>query len=144
MKIRTGRLRRLAKHLRSKHLTHKKFRISIFAKGKLNEYGNYCGSAGCAIGELPAVWPKEWSWVIQTKNIETKDIHIVHKKYGGGNSQTWNAVSKFFSIDWQETYHLFYADRQVPLFYGGKRLDFDATAIEVADNIIAFIEKVAS
>jgi len=141
--IRVGRLRKLAKHLRGNHLAHRIFYFDRLADGKLDKDGNYCGSVGCAIGELPAVWPKEWNW---EPTIHNNDMFsIIHNTHGGfGIAQLWGAVSEFFSITESQAHHLFNPRKQMPQLYGGNKLDEYATVEQVADNIIAFIKKVAS
>jgi len=139
--IRVGRLRRLAKHLRGTHRAHKKFDFGVVAQGKfIND--NYCGSVGCALGELPAVWPKEWKW---EQNYWCDDMFDVFlKTHNSGITNIWNPVSNFFSITNDQAYHLFKPRKQMPQQFGGKELDEYATAEQVADNIDAFIKKVAS
>jgi hypothetical protein len=50
-------------------------------------------------------------------------------------------AGKFFDLDDRESAHLFLAGNQKPLEYGGKELSSNATALEVAENIIAFVNK---
>jgi len=138
-KIRVGRLRRLAKHLRGKNRVHKKFVFDIIAKGKIKD-GNYCGTAGCAVAEFPALWPKEWSW-----EQDNRFLYDVLHKSQDINDDTDNAViAKFFSITGEQAYHLFIPGQQDMVKLGGKWLEDDATPEQVADNIDAFIKKVAS
>jgi len=136
MKIRTGRLRRLAKHLRGTHRAHKKFSFSILSKGKWKK-GKFCGSAGCAIGELPALWPKEWTWELYGPYSNA----VVHKSqltYG----TEYGIIARFFSITVIQVEHLFVPNKQIEIF-GEQKLDRDATPEQVADNIDIFIKKMA-
>jgi len=140
--IRVGRLRKLAKHLCGTHLAHRMFYFDRLASGKMDENGNYCGSVGCALGEIPAVWPKEWKW---EKNRCGDLFSIIHKSHGGaGVAKLWGAVTKFFSITEDQAYHLFNPRKQMPQQFGGKELDEYASVEQVVDNIGAFIKKVAS
>jgi len=144
-KIRTGRLRKLAKHLRGKNRAHKTFDFGSIASGNIDPYGNYCGSSGCVLGELPAVWPNEWLWHNSHFNV-TK---IFHKSQATWiYDSTWQViecmeVSKFFSITPEQRDHLFHPNEQNIEDFGGKKLNSKATAEEVADNITAFIKKMA-
>jgi len=143
-KIRTGRLRKLAKHLRSKHCVHNKFDFGTVARGQMDKDGNYCGSAGCAMGEFPAVWPNEWRWMSLYAFITR--VNIFHKSQRDDNSKPYidsHIIADFFSITVREVEHLFFPMAQNMIQFGGKKLGDKTTAIDVADNIDAFI-KVAS
>lgn len=56
MKIGDRRLLKLADHLESQHRGLQRFDFGSVCTVRS------CGSAGCAIGEMPAVWPKSWEW----------------------------------------------------------------------------------
>jgi len=132
MKIKTGRLRKLSKHLRGANRAHDRFVMGTYAQGRFIE-GNYCGSAGCAIGELPELWPKDWKWTGTCVVFgNQKDSAIVAD------------VANFFSITTVQAQHLFFAYSQNLTRFGGRTLSPIATAIDIADNIDAFIKKVAS
>jgi len=140
--IRVGRLRRLAKHLRSEHRVHKEFSFSSLAIGEIKK-GNYCGSSGCAVGELPAVWPKEWSW--KQNNCYRDDMFgVVHKSQNEIEDTDSSVIADFFSITIRQVQHLFYPYLQDIKRFGGWELGSGATAWQVAANIDAFIEKFAS
>jgi len=139
-KIKVSRLRKLAKHLRGTHLAHKKFNFLDYARGKINKSGNYCGSSGCAIGEFPAVWPNEWRW---EPELTGYFIRVVHKSQKIKNI-SWYVIADFFSITERQAKHLFFPDAQNIEKFGGRELGNGATAKNVANNIDAFIEKVAS
>ena len=141
MKLRTGRLRKLAKHLRSNNRAHRKFDFSTIAEGKFNKKGNYCGSAGCAMGEFPAVWPNEWRWDNSMSGFNK--FRVLHKSQNAKEYTNYDIMAKFFSITEEQIRHLFEPARQQVGRFGGQIL-FKATPEQVADNIIAFIEKVAS
>jgi len=86
---------------------------------------------------FPAVWPEEWDW----KHLN--NVSVIHVVYKGAKKFHENDVYNFFSITESHAHHLFYSSYQNTELYGGKKLDDDATAIEVADNIDAFIKKVS-
>ena len=61
--IRFDRLKKLANHLIEGKLDHKKFNFALYNSiitydEKYNKKG--CGTCGCAIGECPIVFPKDW------------------------------------------------------------------------------------
>jgi len=142
-KIRVGRLRKLAKHLRSEHRVHKKFYFDKLAQGEINKKGNYCGSVGCAMGEFPAVWPNEWRWDNSMSGFITI-FRVLHKSQNANEYTNYDIMADFFSITDDQISHLFVPDSQNIINFGGKKLDVNTTAKQVADNISAFIEKVAS
>jgi len=140
-KIRVGRLRKLAKHLRGTHRVHEDFCFDTLAEGEFID-GNYCGSAGCAMGEFPAVWPKEWRWEIFSSAIS--EFEVIHKSQGDHEETNYRVMADFFSITEEQVRHLFIPYGQNREYFSGKSLCDDATRFEVADNIDAFIKKVAS
>jgi len=139
--IRVGRLRKLAKHLRGTHHAHKKFNIRKLANGEF-AHGEYCGFSGCAIGEFPVLWPKEWSWKPDSEPF-WYNMAIIHKSQKRC-STNYNVIAEFFSITREQVVHLFDSTGQMVIKFGGRMLDRYATAEQVADNIDAFIKKVAS
>ncbi len=63
MKPNIKRLRKLAQHIRFGRCAHEVFNILEFTNKHLCEVQtNTCKSAGCALGELPALWPKMFRW----------------------------------------------------------------------------------
>jgi len=141
-KIRTGRLRKLAKHLRGKHLFHKEFDFGEFTEGKMDKEGNYCGSVGCAMGEIPAVWPNEWRWEPYLDGTDIVDI--VHKSQQDIDADTdYDVIAEFFSITYEQVYHLFEPNEQDTDNFGGEDLNRSATAEQVAANIDAFVKEMA-
>lgn len=119
------RLAKLAEHLEKGQLGHVRFDFST-----INDTESpHCGTAGCALGELPIVWPNLWSW--NYAGLPTlKDV----------GESIFSGARIFFGLSSVETFHLFYPDEQLTDVYGGKDLDDNATRYEVAANIRAFIE----
>jgi hypothetical protein len=143
------RLQKLAEHLEFGELAHVEFNFSDFntvwsSNGdRVTREGEPpirgCGTAGCAIGECPAVfkqwefrerWSGHYSPVLKTQHINpTIDNPVV------------DSVMKFFGLTRRETEHLFYPDSQrEPYGYRG-RLDSTATREAVARNIRSFVHK---
>ena len=128
--IRFDRLETLAQHLETGVLGHEEFDFSDYNTGPLNEVG--CGTAGCAIGECPIIWPGEWAFCYNLplmKGLEPRISNVVL------STTTW------FGITEEMDNHLFYAGCQYIEVFGGKMLVGAATRYDVASNIRAFIEK---
>lgn len=141
------RLLKLAQHLENGELGHKNFDFSCFnrdllSKGvklKVSTPGS-CGTNGCAIGELPIIFPEYWEFSYPHSNPQ------LNAKYKG---RKWRESScsgdiiedaqVFFNIDVLESLHLFMPDGQNPNDYGGKNLGDYATKEEVAQNIRDFV-----
>ena len=118
------RLEKLAEHLESGQLGHEVFDFSTY-----NNSGEpSCGTAGCALGECPIIWPNKW-------RFDRDGAPIIKSKPFPHSSAT-----VFFKIDSDEAGHLFYPNKQKPNLYGGKELDETATRYEVAANIREFIK----
>lgn len=123
------RLLKLEKHLRRGKLFHEKFDFSRYN----SSFENKCGTSGCAVGELVGLFPKLWKWdEYGTPKLKTSNTFF-----------TSPDVRKFFEIGFEEYGHLFEPKQQQPRLFGGKKLGKRATAIQVADNIKAFIEKMS-
>ena len=98
------RLLKLAEHLETGKLGHKKFDFSLYNSEKsgfeaVEPYS--CGYAGCALGECPIVFPKLWQFavdgtpVLRTSDKDNKDLD------GSRESES------FFGITYQEAGFLF-------------------------------------
>jgi hypothetical protein len=129
------RLQKLENHLRKGKLAHKKFDFSCFnfdtkinweKRGEINT--NVCGTAGCALGECPAVF-KEWKW--------DDDIVVLKKN---SNGFAFSDAETFFGLTEEQVEHLFNPNGQVTRLYGGRTADVDASRVEVANNIRDFIK----
>lgn len=117
-----ARLLKLAEHLEKGKLGHKVF--------DFNQINNAIepkrGTHGCAMGELPIVFPKVWKW-----NDYGNPISAFGSVMGAG-------VNNFFDIDTEEGFALFYADQSLP-WSPNKRLGENATRKQVATNIRLFV-----
>lgn len=119
------RLLKLAEHLETGKLGHEVFDFSQFN----NANTNICGTAGCAIGECPVIWPDEWEFC-------TVGLPTLKDKYTPRGSAT-----SFFGIISKEYDHLFIPTHQNINEYGGKVLGIDATKEQVATNIREFVKR---
>ncbi len=129
-KIYKDRLLKLADHLKNGKLGHDRFDFTVIHQKVANEH--VCESVGCAIGELPFVFPDEfkiakYEAIDSVQNISTDE-------------RGFNVACSFFKISYGEATHLFFGGAQIPELYGGYFLDDDATREQVAGNILAFIE----
>lgn len=129
-KIHANRLRKLADHLKRGKLGHKKFdfaRINSICAGEdFDERG--CGTLGCALGECPIVFPKEWEFRAYIPCLKT------------GSTAAFESSRKFFGLCSEESGHLFAPWDQNTKDFGGRVLNQKASAEQVASNIYAFLK----
>ena len=116
-----NRLLKLAQHLKTKR-GHARFNFNVVWEPFK------CGTAGCAVGELPFCFPRYFKY----------DAEMY---CSGGSLSLWIAVEKFFGLENFEANHLFIPREQKPRSFGGCDLSIDATAEQVAQNIIEFIKR---
>lgn len=133
--IHKQRLLKLAKHLRGKNLSVEEFNFwEIHHRTK-------CGTLGCAIGELPALFPKHFRMKLRIATSFPGD------KFGDvvlrAKPSHWDfqAAESFFGLDGDECAHLFSPYAQDTNLYGGNELCGRATAKQVAANIEAFVKR---
>ncbi len=125
------RLLKLAEHLESGKLGHKKFDFST-----LNTTDDFtiprgvCGTLGCAIGECPIAFPMLWRF-----NPESGTPELLN------GTEDFEAAETFFGISMLQGEHLFCPNQQETSAYGGRVLGDHATAQQVAANIRAFVKK---
>lgn len=107
------RLLKLAEHLETGKLGHKKFDFSLYNSAKyvfdtVEPYS--CGYAGCALGECPIVFPKLWQFaidgtpVLRTSDEDNEDMDgsvesesffgITHQEAAFLFIPTWNYTEK--------------------------------------------------
>lgn len=148
IKIRLDRLAKLADHLEKGQLGHVKFDFSLVHENgarlttKQRKEG-FCGTAGCAMGELPVLFPRKWKFAdndygepsVRMREGECPRIDIIYK----------SDVTEFFGISESKTAHLFYPGCQHHKWcskslnkMGG--LSDKATRKQVAANIRYFIK----
>lgn len=123
-------LRELADHLVNGNLIHKKFDFSQVNSDPTGDHTiPNCGTAGCALGELPLLEPRI------TFNHEG-DLMIDGKEEG-----ELLIGSMYFKIPEHASMHLFDPGSQATDVYGGVELDGSATKNQVAENIYALLKK---
>jgi hypothetical protein len=125
-------LQQLLDHLENGERIHKEFNFSgfnIFPNVE-SKYPN-CGTAGCAIGEMPALDSRFiFSDLFSTKGTMTFGERLVNAQF----------ISEYFGISNDEAWHLFFPHSQEPQLYGGNHLDGYATIEDVIFNLKAFLE----
>lgn len=131
--IQRGRLMKLANHLLHGKLGHEEWNFSVLNNGLFDKKG--CGTAGCALGECPIVFPRHWKFSKQS----TYYFYPTLKSCQFENA--FSCAIKFFGIEYGAAAHLFDPNSQKPEEYGGKALGNDAAREEVARNILAFLKK---
>lgn len=123
--IRIDRLEHLAEFLENGILGHKKFDIDKYN----SRSDGRCGSAGCALGECPTLWPDDW--MFRGEGISLRAFPHKHAE---------NSAIAWFGVSIEEVHHLFYSHYQHPKLYGGEKLGGGATRYQVAANIRAFVQ----
>lgn len=125
MKPNTERLIKLADHLLNGKLGHE-----VFDFGRYNDVLEpKCGTAGCAIGECPIVWPIDWHFdYMGTPHYLTYEFASI-------------GAQQFFDISHSQYEHLFEPRLQSPEKYGGDLLGASATKEQVANNILEFCKR---
>jgi hypothetical protein len=134
-KLHKNRLLKLAKHLREGELAHK-----VFYFGSWNADENFCplerngcGYAGCAIGEMPALAPRRWSWKRGEPKLAGMTQRDANSWTGGGLPLAGAMVD--FGLTRNEAEFLFMFDEH------GNNLTVKATRIQVAHNIEQFVKR---
>lgn len=131
MNIGLKRLEKLATHLEKGKLGHKTFDFSQFNGGfEPDQPLNTCGTAGCAIGECPIIFKKQWFF----------DDEGIPNVYGCSNS--FSSAKEFFKLGYFEYITLFTPESESDdySFNKVKRLTKKATPKQVAANIRRFIK----
>lgn len=157
--IQYRKLQKLANHLRRGKLGHPVFDFSCINGGvgqcevdpkTLKVAAKPCGTNGCAMGELPIVFPKDWAYPDPDIDYTDGVLNITvaqTPEYIRGDTprhEFSQEVANFFGISQDAVDHLFYPDAQDPRTYGGKHLKSNATRLQVAKQIEAFIVKMKS
>lgn len=90
-----------------------------------------CGSVACAIGWMPAVWPKLLLWAPNSPN--SCELSVLMRGDNTGDTN-FDIAQRFFNIDYDES---------MALFYPGWRVntpDYNATPEQVAAHIRRFVK----
>jgi len=127
-KVYQNRLKKLADHLMTGKLGHKKFSFADYNSSPNSMNIPYkCGFSGCAIGECPVIF-RQWKFNVIA--------NPVLKNHG----DPADSAMDFFDINSNECDHLFMPNEQICGMYGGEDLLGYSTREQVARNIYAFIK----
>lgn len=136
-KIHLERLEQLAKHIVSNKRGHAIFDFSCFNEKQIEHGtdivdGNICQTNGCAIGEMPILWPNEFMFL---------DGYIVPIEFNTDMSPDYEdtkiLTSDFLGVTEEEWEYLFVpADFKMK----AKGLESNATPEEVSEHILKFVE----
>lgn len=127
------RLLKLADHLESGKLGHEKFDFSVINIGPFDIKG--CGWVGCALGELPIVFPRQWRFT--QSEIFLNAWNPLLKSKSTGN--VFSDAMKFFGITEDEAHQLFAPNSFRHRPWAKKVLGDSATSRQVAGSIRKFI-----
>jgi len=126
------RLLKLVEHLESGKLGQDEFDFTTYHGLKIDpETETICGTRGCAIGELPHVFPQDWVYPNAYTGpywFNAPEEVLMETR----NTSTHGQI--FFDLTREEYQHLFLPFHQV-----GDQLEGDATALEVAQGIRKFL-----
>lgn len=126
-----NRLMKLYEHLKKGKLGQDVFNFNHFHASLT---GKTCGTMGCAIGELPYLFKRDFAFE------EDGLGNFTIRRRGHKATTTVSDVKGFFGITFGEYQHLFFPRWQNTEELGGKVLGEDATRYQVADNILAFLK----
>lgn len=127
-KLGKKRLLKLADHLESGKLGHKKFYFGAYNRDRyLDDPKPYsCGYMGCAIGECPIVFPRDWQFNAAAEpGLRNGGVHELY------------AAQDFFSIERDEASALFMPDWK--RWWTDSTLPVSATRKQVARSIRQFV-----
>ena len=133
----TERLRKVEAHLRSGKLGHRVFDFARFNAGFSEIYDEKgCGSHGCALGELPFIFPEEWAF----SKTGLRDPYWFNNMAVFRKSSL-DQAALFFDLTFAEICQLFVPfEPSTEERFGIYPLPYKASPKEVADNIDLFIK----
>ena len=139
--MRSDRLLVLAAHLKSDRRGHKRFAMWTVTQGPRDPERYGCGTAGCAFGELPVVWPEIWEFA--RYKPKSKEYYVKLKSQDSSHRSvqaTIHGAMEFFELEEVEVDALFFSGHShnrpalIPVLQSG------CTAKQVADRFIAFVK----
>lgn len=139
------RFLKLAEHLeQGRPGGHKKFDFSQIHAN--HGTPKHCGSAGCAMGELPVIYPRLWAFELPSADPEEAkyDFLRVFLKKNGNPRLIWEDVAEFFGVGYEDAVDLFDPGRFRWWAKKGVVLSGKATAKQVAKSIRQYVAAVKS
>ena len=103
-----------------------------------------CGSAGCAIGEMPWCWPRDCEFTTdkyQNMYVVPVGLTIDADNIRSTRCSSFETAQAWFGLSCFEADHLFCAGDQQPGRWGGFVLEDTVAPSEVARNIEEFVSK---
>jgi len=138
--MRLDRLRKLYRHLMRGELGHKEFDFS----GYNNVRAGRCGTAGCALGEMPILDHENWKFKVRPgRQYSQPTLRIDPPAEPFWPLDPIRSAEIYFGISADQAAHLFIPGGQRPRSFSGKHLEGEATRYQVAANLKAFIDKYA-
>lgn len=154
-RIHAKRLLKLARHLERGKIGHLKFYFgqwhrsfsAVESEGLAGiteaQKREHCGYSGCAIGECPVVFPRYWKFT-KSGNVRLRErVKRVRRFFphtGFKVTIEFDSARQFFRLEEAEAKHLFMPNAQDSSYGGAMHLNRDATRLEVADNVRAFVK----
>lgn len=137
MNIYKERLVKVVEHLEKGVLGHKEFNFSVINNGK----DGTCGSQGCALGELPIIFPEAWRFNIN--DVFSGGICLIRTE----QYDFFPGLNEWFGIDYHEAKVLFYdnsylddKNKELRDKIGMAELNKSASKEQVAANMRIFIK----
>lgn len=138
MSVGRTRLMALADHLRNGELGHEQFDFSCYnleGKGECAESID-CGTNGCAMGELPIIFPEYWRFrynsVILLENPRLNHLRAAEAFFG------LVPASSEYEI-WDTDYGALFIPKSKRIPWAPTMLDYHAGKEEVADGIETYV-----
>jgi len=141
------RLEKLVVHMESGQLAHPTFDFNVYNRTPLYNWHNrqkmsssllkrQCDTNGCAIGELPQIFPNAWKW-----HSGAGINNVTRKKVVDQRTDIQHMAGPFFGLSDMEYHHLFVPGRQSAGLPGcGRRLKGSARRSTVANHLRKFLE----
>ncbi len=130
-------LKKHYEHIKNGKLIHERFDFYMFNSQDGTKESDFCGTAGCSLGESPA-----WN-----KDIKFYERHACYQPsfIFKGEPVSSSLLSQIiFGLNSQEHLHLFVPLAQNTEKYGGFNLQNNSTKDQVNENLRIFIEKIES
>jgi len=126
--VNAKRLLKLADHLDHGKLGHRQFDMDTWNSGYIDSRG--CGTAGCAIGECPIVWPKLWRF----QRLGPGAIPMIRTADVLRSGSAESSGQQFFDLRFHDFCHLFFSSHY-PEF------NYNPTSKQVARRIRTFVRE---
>lgn len=130
MKPNIKRLKELHSHM----LNSRKFDKFDFSK-----YINYCGTAGCMLGDWAKANPRRWKFTDDGPILKKLEclISLVFPSYA-----IIKSIQSEFSISYELARHLFIPESQSTYLFGGRILTYGSRLPTVLKNLEIVIKKI--